>query len=70
MVHESKNTEKGENMRLEFKGGNLQLRKPTALVNLELFLSIIYNIFLHNKYICCLLSVNMLILPHFTVYYY
>ena len=62
MVHESKNAEKDENMRLEFKGGNLQLRKLTALVNFELFLSIIYNFFLHYKYICCLLSVNMLIL--------
>lgn len=62
MVHESKNTEKDGNMRLESKGGNLQLRKPTALVNFELFLLIIYNIFLHSKYICCLLSVNMLIL--------
>ena len=45
MVHESKNTEKHENMHLEFTGGNLQLRKPTALVNFDLFLSIIYNIF-------------------------
>ena len=40
-------TEKGGNMRLEFKGGNLQLRKPTKLVNFELF---ILNIFI--SFVC------------------
>ena len=35
MLHEIKKTEEDRNLRLEFKGGNLQLRKPTALVNLQ-----------------------------------
>ena len=41
ILHESKNTEKGGNMRLELKEGNLLLKKPTALVSFAFFLSII-----------------------------
>jgi hypothetical protein len=36
MPHENKHIEKDGNMRLEFKGGNLQLRKPTKLVSFKL----------------------------------
>jgi hypothetical protein len=47
ILHGNRNTlQRDGNMRLEFEGGNLQLRKTTKLVNFVLFLHIIFGVLL------------------------
>jgi hypothetical protein len=47
ILHGNRNTLQGDgNMRLEFEGGNLQIRKPTKLVNFVLFVHIFFGFLL------------------------
>lgn len=48
MLHGNRNTlQRDGNMRLEFEGGYLKLRKPTKLVNFALFVHIIFGFFIN-----------------------